>query len=805
MATQITPQLSNFSSTPLRIGTIIFSDNSTLSSSNFDFNFINNIDTSVTNVSEQVSRVKITPKGNLKTELALEPKNNGALVRSNQGNTRGENATDLQKTINNDKVASGDYSVIAGGSNNSNNGEYSNIVGGQGNTIESNLAVIGGGAGNYINGSSSNILGGTVNSINGEYSSILGGRFNSITNENSCIVGGVYNTVNKRNCFVLGNNITTSQEDYTYVNNLSSSDFVHTKALRFLDGTTQTTAWLGTNNTVGFTPIQQGGGADQGLNKIYIGFGDSRLKLQVDNTNYSSVWPIDIIGNAETSTVSLCALTATTAVGYLKSEGGINQSVDGSVQFETIGINDAIVFADGSSISTSYTSNTVVELFGEQKGAEGYTCAYTSDKRVIIWGKSDWLNNSKGVWPPQNILFEDDYLNNTAELTVIKLLCGKNTIIALLSDGTLWYCGNKKIVNSDSSGMTRIFKQITIAQSVTVEDFDFVEIGSTDSITSSRFVVGVITDNKDLYLWGTNDSGCCGVGNNTPVNLPTNITRFQSNTKQVNIKLTLRNGNYIGFISVLTYDQQLWSAGIGAYKTLSTGNTSSSNTFVRARTNTTQFLKALEIFDTNYNFIEGIFVKGLDILNNERLYMCGLSFSGISSEDNSYYNIIQELYQPLKVKVVCYMASKCALIIAKKASADSTPNQLFLLGRDITGTLGNALTLKEHTTIIEPKDIVISTGVNEQNVSIIITQEDEAYMCGFYDINTFESGAIKSQGKININSVLDANIINNNSGVNSVFLKTAKNDIFTIVINGSYIVNNETVVDSLPIKITNFL
>ena len=98
MATQITPQLSNFSSTPLRIGTIIFSDNSTLSSSNFDFNFINNIDTDIISVSDQVSRVKITPKGSIKSELVLEPKNNGALLRTSQGNVRGINATDLQKT-----------------------------------------------------------------------------------------------------------------------------------------------------------------------------------------------------------------------------------------------------------------------------------------------------------------------------------------------------------------------------------------------------------------------------------------------------------------------------------------------------------------------------------------------------------------------------------------------------------------------------------------------------------------------------------------------------------------------------------
>lgn len=41
---------------------------------------------------------------------------------------------------------------------------------------------------------------------------------------------------------------------------------------------------------IGFTPVQQGGGAGQGTNKIYIGWSASGMKAQVDATDYGTLW-----------------------------------------------------------------------------------------------------------------------------------------------------------------------------------------------------------------------------------------------------------------------------------------------------------------------------------------------------------------------------------------------------------------------------------------------------------------------------------------------------------------------------------
>lgn len=60
---------------------------------------------------------------------------------------------------------------------------------------------------------------------------------------------------------------------------------------------------IGAQAALGFTPIQQGGGTGQFPNKLYIGWDNSsRLRLQIDVTNYGGTWPIDVSGNAATVT-----------------------------------------------------------------------------------------------------------------------------------------------------------------------------------------------------------------------------------------------------------------------------------------------------------------------------------------------------------------------------------------------------------------------------------------------------------------------------------------------------------------------
>lgn len=97
---------------------------------------------------------------------------------------------------------------------------------------------------------------------------------------------------------IYGTFISTNGTDVSVFNLLNSPTIIP-----FWNTTTRTfSADLATNY------VQQGGGASQGNNKVYIGWNgaSSKLFLQVDSTNFSSNWPI----NASTATVATSALTA---------------------------------------------------------------------------------------------------------------------------------------------------------------------------------------------------------------------------------------------------------------------------------------------------------------------------------------------------------------------------------------------------------------------------------------------------------------------------------------------------------------
>jgi microcystin-dependent protein len=75
--------------------------------------------------------------------------------------------------------------------------------------------------------------------------------------------------------------------------------------------TTITNQLAGKQNSLGFTPVQQGTGTGQGSNAVKIGWGGTKLLVQIDAANYDSIWPIDISGTATFATNSTTAAAGT--------------------------------------------------------------------------------------------------------------------------------------------------------------------------------------------------------------------------------------------------------------------------------------------------------------------------------------------------------------------------------------------------------------------------------------------------------------------------------------------------------------
>ena len=136
-------------------------------------------------------------------------------------------------------------------------------------------------------------------------------------------------------------------------------------------------AELGAQAALGFTPVQQGGGTNQGTNKVYIGWGTGGdLHLQVDATNFGTSWPINITKNAATAT------TATNLSG-------------GSVSATTG------TFSSGVTASSFYAVDVSANAGGEVGGGlhirnPSKTGAITSD--WALWNMTGGYGNRLAFW-----------------------------------------------------------------------------------------------------------------------------------------------------------------------------------------------------------------------------------------------------------------------------------------------------------------------------------------------------------------------------------------------------------------------
>jgi hypothetical protein len=174
-------------------------------------------DTSVTTQSVAVVEVQDT-----NTSIVLKPNGTGGIIASvpdgtvTGGNARGSNAVDLQ-TIRDlsSSVASGVYSTVSGGRNNTASSTYSTVNGGGFNTANTNTyATVVGGSENNSSGQFS-ISGGRSNTASG-LASVSFGLSNTASSANSTISGGQSNTASTNtHATVVGGQSNTASGQYS--------------------------------------------------------------------------------------------------------------------------------------------------------------------------------------------------------------------------------------------------------------------------------------------------------------------------------------------------------------------------------------------------------------------------------------------------------------------------------------------------------------------------------------------------------------------------------------------------------------
>jgi hypothetical protein len=107
------------------------------------------------------------------------------------GNKRGQYANDFQRSRSTAAmVASGDYSTLLGGRQNTVSANYSTIAGGWSNSATGLYSAVSGGWSNKASGVNSNVAGGNANTASGEATAVGGGTNNSMWAKYSCCPGG---------------------------------------------------------------------------------------------------------------------------------------------------------------------------------------------------------------------------------------------------------------------------------------------------------------------------------------------------------------------------------------------------------------------------------------------------------------------------------------------------------------------------------------------------------------------------------------------------------------------------------------
>lgn len=177
-------------------------------------------------------------------DLAIVPKGSGALLSNVPdntavgGNKRGIYAVDLQRArFAGYLIASGNYSVLGGGVNNTASGYQSIVAGGYYSLASGSNSSVLGGTQNSATSTGSTVSGGQYNTASGSNGTVGGGNSNQATGFASLIPGG-YGNVASGNYTQATGYYNTSNADYSYTyghQNIASATY--SGALGFLANT----------------------------------------------------------------------------------------------------------------------------------------------------------------------------------------------------------------------------------------------------------------------------------------------------------------------------------------------------------------------------------------------------------------------------------------------------------------------------------------------------------------------------------------------------------------------------------------
>lgn len=240
--------------------------------------------------------------------------------------------------------------------------------------------------------------------------------------------------------------------------------------------------------------------------------------------------------------------------------------------------------------------------------------AVTYENRIVYWGNDSniiggratniapnnyarlKLLNNNGVTPTY-----EDYLSleEKADIVVEDVQYGTYGAMVLLSDNTVWLNGdgaecknNWEIANTDPLASTSTRGYFLKVRAPNNALYTKISYGGDNNRV--YFNAMLLTSDKNVYMFGSNMNGMCGVG----VAAGTNVDIISAASKVTNVNIAGKavdiysGSSELGVSYILTDANELWGAGNNTQGQLGQGDIVSKNSFVRISTNVRTFAKS---------------------------------------------------------------------------------------------------------------------------------------------------------------------------------------------------------------------
>ena len=376
-----------------------------------------------------------------------------------KGDVRGSGANDLSTSRSLcSQVASGEFSSILGGTNNTSSGKLSTVIGGNSNISSGNSSIIIGGEKNTNNSTGSVIGSGSNNNVNnlGSGSNVIGaGENNSITGGYNVIFSGSNNQIDSSNC------------KYNVIIN-GETNVISSNAIQSVIGAGKTNRIEQSNSVIssGNNNIIKLNGS--GYN--YIGSGSNNQVSGTFNTIVSGE------GNALISNDS----------SYNVIIGGSNNNI-GDAQYSLIGggVNNNIISGNINSILTGI-GNTALG-FSTIIGS-GLNNFAKGNYNVILGGVTNLIDMSNSQY---NVITSG--IGNTIDASSVASFIGSGESNVILDELSVITSGRQnRIEQADGSGANFIGSGIN---NQIRGNFNVIISGLTGTIDSSSNYNAIISGN----------------------------------------------------------------------------------------------------------------------------------------------------------------------------------------------------------------------------------------------------------------------------------------------------------------------